>query len=243
MSIPKIIHYCWFGGKEKPKSIQKCMNTWGNLKGYEIMEWNESNVNFELHPYLKRAYELKKYAFVSDYIRLKVLYEIGGIYLDTDIEIKKDLKEFEKHSFFIGFMFDSLLGTALIGSEKGSKVVEGLLKRYDSLEFKEEANNNLFTKYFLEEYNNFRLNNKYQMLEEGVVIYPKEFFERPTFQKTAGYTVHRYAASWQKKNKGKITIKKIIEFVLGEVLFKKLTHKKALSKTPFYSIYLEHKNE
>jgi len=91
--IPKIIHYCWFGHNPKPKSFLKYIEGWKkNLPEYEIMEWNEGNFDVNICTYTKEAYEAKKYAFVSDYARLLALYNHGGIYLDTDVEVFKDLK-------------------------------------------------------------------------------------------------------------------------------------------------------
>ena len=87
--LPKVIHYCWFGGAKKPKLVRDCIKSWRNhLTDYEIIEWNESNCDLS-HPFLNKCFELKKWAFVSDYIRLKVLYENGGIYLDTDMIVIK----------------------------------------------------------------------------------------------------------------------------------------------------------
>ena len=84
--IPKIIHYVWVGGSDKSNDIKKCMKTWNKyLKDYEIKEWNENNFDIYAHPFTREAYKAKKWAFVSDYIRAKVLYEEGGIYLDTSI--------------------------------------------------------------------------------------------------------------------------------------------------------------
>ena len=87
MSIPKIIHYCWFGdGPISPES-RKCMESWKKYcPDYKIIEWNEQNFDISQNRYAQQAYEAKKYAFVSDYVRLAVLYEYGGIYLDTDVE-------------------------------------------------------------------------------------------------------------------------------------------------------------
>ena len=89
--IPKIIHYCWFGKKTKPEKIEELILSWKKiLPDYQIIEWNENNCDISISPeYVKTAYELKKWAFVSDYFRLKALYEFGGIYLDTDVEIIK----------------------------------------------------------------------------------------------------------------------------------------------------------
>ena len=90
--IPKVIHYCWFGKNPKPPLIQKCMDSWKQvLPEYEIIEWNEDNFDVAENQYAKEAYENKKWAFVTDYVRLKVLYEHGGIYLDSDVEILKPM--------------------------------------------------------------------------------------------------------------------------------------------------------
>ena len=87
MSIPKIIHYCWFGGGPISAESQKCMESWKKYcPDYKIIEWNEQNFDISQNRYAQQAYEAKKYAFVSDYVRLAVLYEYGGIYLDTDVE-------------------------------------------------------------------------------------------------------------------------------------------------------------
>ena len=83
--IPRIIHYVWMGGKEKPDNIVKCMKTWEKLKDFKIIEWNESNFDIESNPFVREAYKNKKWAFVSDYVRAWAIYNYGGIYFDTDI--------------------------------------------------------------------------------------------------------------------------------------------------------------
>lgn len=97
--IPKIIHYCWFGGNPLPKLAKKCIRSWKKYcKGYEIREWNESNFDISTAPlYVRQAYEAKKWAFVTDYVRLYVVHEYGGIYLDTDVQIKKKLDDLLQH--------------------------------------------------------------------------------------------------------------------------------------------------
>ena len=88
MSIPKIIHYCWVGGKPKPQSVLYCIESWKRCcPDYEIREWNESNYDFTKNEYMRQAYEAKKWGFVPDYARLDIVYEYGGIYLDTDVEM------------------------------------------------------------------------------------------------------------------------------------------------------------
>ena len=90
--IPKIIHFCWFGGNPKPEVIEKCIASWKKFcPDWEIKEWNESNYDVTAHPYVKEAYEAKKWAFVSDVARLEIIYKEGGVYLDTDVEILSNL--------------------------------------------------------------------------------------------------------------------------------------------------------
>lgn len=86
--IPKVIHYCWFGGKEKPELVKKCIDSWKKYcPDWEIYEWNETNFDISLVVYMKEAYEMKKWAFVSDVARLMIIYLNGGVYLDTDVEL------------------------------------------------------------------------------------------------------------------------------------------------------------
>ena len=94
--IPKKIHYCWFGRNPKPKLAQKCMQSWHKYcNDYEIVEWNEDSFDLEAAPlYVKQAYEAKKWAFVTDYVRLYALYYHGGIYMDTDVEVLKSFDPF-----------------------------------------------------------------------------------------------------------------------------------------------------
>ena len=243
MSIPKIIHYCWFGRGEKSDLIKQCIQSWGKLDGYIIKEWNEDNFDINSHPYVKEAYKNKKYAFVSDFVRLKVLYEEGGIYLDTDVEIKKDFSDFLTNNLFVGFMYDCLLGTAVIGSSSGNEVLLEMLNMYDKFKLEDNPNNNYFTQYFLDNFKDFRLNNKLQVLNEKITVYPKEYFERPTFKSIGGYSEHHYTGTWKRDNNKKKLLKNIIVRVIGKTAYKMITHKLALKKTPYYSIYLNHKKE
>ena len=107
MSIPKIIHYCWFGGGPINPESRKCIESWKKYcPDYKIIEWNEQNFEISQNRYAQQAYEAKKYAFVSDYVRLAVLYRYGGIYLDTDVELVRPLDELLEHK---GFLFRSSL--------------------------------------------------------------------------------------------------------------------------------------
>jgi mannosyltransferase OCH1-like enzyme len=102
--IPKIIHYCWFGGKPLPKSAIKCINSWKKFfPDYEIKEWNESNFDINMIPYTKEAYAAKKFAFVSDFARFWILHEHGGIYFDTDVEVIRSMDDIVAKGAFMGF--------------------------------------------------------------------------------------------------------------------------------------------
>ena len=118
-NIPHIIHYCWFGSTKKPKEVQAFIDSWKvKLPDYTFMEWTEGNCDLcnEID-YVKEAYEAKKYAFVSDYIRVKKLVEYGGIYLDTDVRIVRRFdKLLDKHDLVIGFQGAGNLGTAFMAS-------------------------------------------------------------------------------------------------------------------------------
>lgn len=101
--IPKIIHYCWFGRNPLPKSAIKCIESWKQFfPDYQIKEWNEDNFNVNITLYTREAYEKKKYAFVSDYARYWILYNYGGLYFDTDVEILKSFDSIIEKGPFMG---------------------------------------------------------------------------------------------------------------------------------------------
>ena len=111
--IPKIIHYCWFGGTPKPEIIDKCIASWKeHCPDWEIREWNESNYDVNAHPYTKEAYEAKKWAFVSDLARLEIVYNCGGVYMDTDVELLSTLGFTEECDAF--FAFEARISTVFI---------------------------------------------------------------------------------------------------------------------------------
>ena len=138
--IPKIIHYCWFGGKDKPEVIKKYINSWKEkLRDYEIKEWNESNFDISSNIFVKQAYESGKYAFVSDYVRVYALYNYGGIYMDTDVEVKQPFSdEILGNDSFWGFEEKNYIATSTIGTKKGNKLIKRFLDSYDGKAFIKE---------------------------------------------------------------------------------------------------------
>jgi mannosyltransferase OCH1-like enzyme len=245
MTIPKKIHYCWFGENPKSESMERYIASWKEKTDYEIIEWNENNFDINCHPFASESYKLKNYAFLSDFVRLKVIYEFGGIYLDTDVDIKKSFDKFLDNNMFLGFMFDCTLSTAIFGAKKHNEIIKNLLTLYDDDPYAANFNNNeLFTRFFIKAFPNFRLNNRLQTLHDStndITIYPKEYFERPTYNRDMGYSVHYYNGSWYNKKVG--NFRKFIRFITSEVLYGKMSHYRALLTSPFYKTYLEHKKQ
>ena len=133
--IPKKIHYCWFGRGEKPKLAQKCIASWKKYcPDYEIIEWNEDNFDINMNGYTRMCYVEKKYAFLSDYVRLLVVAEHGGIYFDTDVELLKAPGELLHHDAFFGFEMNDYVATGLgFGSVAHGTAIEAMLSEYDYL--------------------------------------------------------------------------------------------------------------
>lgn len=149
MSIPKIIHYCWFGGGPISPESRKCIESWKKYcPDYKIIEWNEQNFEISQNRYAQQAYEAKKYAFVSDYVRLAVLYRYGGIYLDTDVELVRPLDELLEHKGFISMEHSApspygrtlLVNTGSgVGAEPGCEMIGKMLAAYRNAAFIQET--------------------------------------------------------------------------------------------------------
>ena len=120
MAIPKVIHYCWFGGNPKPKLAEKCIKSWKKYcPDWEILEWNEGNFDLRDVPlYVRQAMDAGRWAFVTDYVRLRALTEQGGVYMDTDVELVKPLHPYLKHQAFAGFESQERIQTGLLACEK-----------------------------------------------------------------------------------------------------------------------------
>src|SRR5690606_21075031 len=116
MAIPKIIHYCWYGGKPMPQMLEYCVASWKkHLQDYDFMLWNENNTAFDCD-FIKKAYAEKKWAFVSDYIRLKAVYDYGGIYMDTDMLLIKSLDDFLNNDCFLVAEHTKSIGVGIFGA-------------------------------------------------------------------------------------------------------------------------------
>lgn len=134
--IPKIIHYCWFGGNPLPDLAQKCIASWKKYcPEYEIKEWNESNFDLNCCDYVREAYEAKKWAFVSDVARLYAMVTEGGIYMDTDVEVVQSLDSLLQYHAVSGFESDTAIPTGLMACEKGNPMFKELLDEYRTANF------------------------------------------------------------------------------------------------------------
>ena len=203
--IPKIIHYCWFGNNPKDETTLKFIEGWKKfLPDYQIKEWTDADLNKIENKYVEEAYQNKKWAFVSDYVRLYALYNEGGIYFDTDVEVRKSFDEFLDLDFFIGselYEKNKQIGTAVIGAKKKSPVIAQLLKEYDNIGFI-KANGELDctpnTQRLIAPlkelgFDEVYSDNKSIYLDQSNVIYPVQYFSQDTEQ---SYAVHHFAASW-----------------------------------------------
>lgn len=208
--IPKIIHYCWFGGNPLPELAIKCIESWKKfLPDYEIKEWNESNYDVRKIPYIAQAYDAKKYAFVSDYVRFDILYQYGGVYFDTDVEVIKDFRPIIEKGAFIGVEKGArpLLNTGLgIASPAASAVYHEILESYKSENFlKKDGSLNLKT--VVERVSEIFANHGFfesdtMQYIADTFVYPSEYFcpkdvrngELTITQNT--YSIHHYDGSW-----------------------------------------------
>lgn len=225
--IPKKIHYCWFGRGEKPALAQKCIASWKKYcPDYEIIEWNEDNFDVTRNAYVNEAYNNKKFAFVTDYVRLYVMYTQGGIYMDTDVEVLKPLDEFLTHKGFSGFESETQIPTGIMAGEKGFPLFKELLEYYDNRHFIDAEGNfdtttNVLTITRILKVKGFIPNGTYQVVE-GFALYPRDYFcplEDATgkmYRSKNTATIHWFNKSWvSKKIRIRSKITRIVHRVFG----------------------------
>lgn len=208
--IPKTIHYCWFGGNPLPELAKKCIKSWKKYcPDYRIVEWNESNFDLSAAPlYVRQAYEAKKWAFVSDYARLQIVFAQGGIYFDTDVELVKSPEALLAYSAYFGFEDEVHVNTGLgFGAEQGCPILADMLADYQNIPFVLEdgsfdltpcpvRNTEALVRHGLV------CDNSRQLLPGNVAVFPTDWF-RPldyltgVLKKTENtVSIHRYASSW-----------------------------------------------
>lgn len=204
--IPKIIHYCWLGGNKKPPIVEKCIKSWRKHNPtYKLIEWNEHTFDVNRFPYIYEAYKQKKYAFVTDYVRLLALTLYGGLYMDCDVEVLKPLDKFLIHRAFTGLETPKLWITATMGAEPEHPWIKYLLSYYNKAVFTPTPNTKTVTdmsKSWLK-----KQENGFVYLNHGVVIYPVEVFcpydhinfvPKPTAN---SYCIHHFAGTWLGRTK------------------------------------------
>lgn len=213
--IPKRIHYCWFGYGPMPELAKKCINSWRQLlPDYEIVEWNEERFNLDEFPYARQAYDAKKYAFVTDVVRLYALYSEGGIYMDTDVEVLKPLDDLLRYEAVSGFETTNLIPTGLMASERGCKIVGELLNDYKSRNFVNgdgslnKTTNVIYITETLKKYG-LQLNNKFQTIA-GFTFFPSDYLcpksakDGKIYLTSNSLVIHHFAGSWHSPWRNKI---------------------------------------
>lgn len=215
MAIPKIIHYVWMGEKEKPPKIKKCIKTWKkHLKDYEFIEWNEKNFDINSNSFVKKMYENKKWAFVSDYVRAYAIYNYGGIYLDTDVFVIDKLDSLLNSRAFVGFEAPEYPFTAVFGAEKEHPLIKDILDYYTNLELEGnfKDNNTISVSNLLIEKYGCKTGNIEQELPEGIKVYKDDVLCNPSRN---SLTVHVFLGSWLNNNTFKNRMREFLRMKLN----------------------------
>ena len=225
--IPEIVHYCWFGNNEKPKSVSKYIQGWKEkLPDYKITEWNESNFDIECCNYVSQAYKAKKFAFVADYARLKALYEHGGIYLDTDVEVVKSfngLIEDNSADLILGFEEKNWVCTSTIIAKKENPFIKQFLDSYLNKQFISNngkidttTNVNIMTNLLMDigliqenKAQKIKFKNSTISVLEQQYFSPMDYINRIDNRTKKTIVVHHYDITWGKKEEFIIRFLKI----------------------------------
>lgn len=218
--IPKVIHYVWLGNKPKPRKIEKCIASWKKFcPDYEIIEWNENNFDLSSNRFLKEAYESGNFAFSSDIIRLMVLIEYGGIYVDADVEFIKSLDDLLDNNAFVGYETPNYVNSGqMLGAEANNEIIKEHLAQYNNLSFLNCDNLHsiacpqIFTELLKQK--GLKCDGTEQIID-GLHIYPTDYFNpfdvrTGKMSKTENsYSVHWSAHSWVSGNPA---LEKIAQF-------------------------------
>jgi len=208
-SIPKILHFCWFSEEEYPALVKKCMESWvRNCPDFKIVKWNLENFDVNMARYSSEAYSAGKFTFLSDFVRLYALYEFGGVYADSDVEILKPLDRFLSHGGFIGFESLDALNPAFWGCEPKHPIVGKLLEVYSSRAFLLEDGSLDLTPMpayitpIISDTFGLKRDGSYQVLDGDFHVYPQDYFSPKDLQTGKvrltpnSYAVHHFAGSW-----------------------------------------------
>lgn len=207
-NIPKKIHYCWFGKKEMPDQFKKNIETWHYYcPDYEIIRWDENNYNIAVNDYMLKAYETQNWGFVPDYARLDIICQHGGIYLDTDVELLRNLDDLLQYRGFCGFQTDGLVNLGQgFGAQKDMEIIKEMLEQYEDMEFMDLEDSSKITPspvYQTEilQRHGLKRNNKFQIVDE-MAVFPRTYFCPKSLSHGLteitpdAHTIHHFAASW-----------------------------------------------
>ena len=231
--IPKVIHYIWFGHGQKPELLQKCIESWKKyLPGWEIHEWNESNFDISACNYAMEAYEAKKYAFASDYARFVVLYQNGGVYLDTDVEMLKPFPEnLLSLEGFSGMESNNKIAPGLIFAvQPRNPIVKKIIDVYEGIHFHDTSSLKTIVDYTTELFEQYGFHQENSVQDvAGFRIFPAEYFcgydlDIKEYAITPNtISVHHYAHTWgNPKSKRAKKIKMAIKRIVGVKNYRKL---------------------
>lgn len=192
--IPKKIHYCWFGKNPKPPIAEFCIQSWKKYNpDFEFIEWNEGNFDVNITSFSAEAYSKNKWAFVADVARVYALYNHGGFYLDTDMEIRRSLSDFLNESAICGFELKNVPYSAFWGIEKGHILGEKMLDHYQNHEFEEIPNTKVFSQLLVNEFGADAHTDTFQKLKHNISLYPSNYF---SLDLPLNYVVHHFSGSW-----------------------------------------------
>lgn len=238
MRIPRVIYYCWFGNGKPPALVEKCIASWKKYcPDYEIVCINEDNFDVTQNQYARQAYDAGKWAFVSDYARLKILYDQGGIYLDTDVELIKPLDKLIEGGGYMGFDDNRVISTGLgFACEKGNELIGALLRDYDEIPFIlpdgtydltpcPARNTKTMVALGLDASNQNQVFMGIKLLPEDYLCPMKYYTGKKKITKNT-YSIHHFCASWTSATARRtLFVKRVIGVKLYDKLYGKFLHK------------------
>ena len=226
--IPKIIHYCWFGGKEMPELALRCIASWKKyLPDYELRLWNERTFDLDMYPYAREAYEHHKFAFVTDVVRLWALERFGGVYMDTDVEMLRPLGNLMTLPAFTGYeaSLANAPVTGLMASAPHGVWVCEQLAYYEGKHFVQadgslDLTTNTITIAHIMQKNGFVINGEYSVYKNDMHIFPVDYFCPLTSTRVLKitentYCIHHFAGSWIEYTKWQRCKNYITRHILG----------------------------
>lgn len=242
--IPKIIHYCWFGGKPMPELALNCIASWKKyLPEYEFCLWNEETFDLDMFPYAREAYDNRKFAFVTDVVRLWALEKFGGVYMDTDVEILRSLDDLMNLPAFTGYeaSIKNAPVTGLMASAAHGVWVSEQLAYYgpDRHFVKPDGTLDLTTNTItianIMEAGGFVIDGKYQVYKDDMHVFPVDYFCPLTSTRVLKctkntYCIHHFAGSWKERTRAQVIKDWFCEHILGRKLTDKLVQIKRLVK-------------